>query len=108
MKYSNKEIIRNIKKLFNEDYLIITGVLEDITKNIFTMNKRLSEIDISLNVNEDFILLKFIYDGETYEPLKNEILLEKENIKKLNKLNYQFDYYRILDMNFSYIKIVKD
>lgn len=108
MKDSNKEIIKNIKKIFNDDYLIIIGTLKDITKNIFTMDKKLSEIDISLIVNDGFIVLRFIYDGEIYEALKNEKLLEKENIKKLNQLNHKFDYYRILDMNLSYIKILKD
>ena len=108
MKDSNKEIIKNIKKLFKDDYLIIIGALEDITKNIFSMDKKLSEIDVSLILNDDFVVLRFIYDGKTYEPLKNEKLLEKENIKKLNQLNHKFDYYRILDINLSYIKILKD
>ena len=107
MKDSNKEIIKNIKKLFKDDYLIIIGALEDITKNIFSMDKKLSEIDVSLILNDDFVVLRFIYDGKTYEPLKNEKLLEKENIKKLNQLNHKFDYYRILDINLSYIKILK-
>lgn len=108
IKESNKEIHKNIKKIFYKDYSIITGALEDIAKNIFKKDKKLSEIDISLIVNDGFIVLRFIYDGEIYEPLKNEKLLEKENIKKLNQLNHKFDYYRILDMNLSYIKILKD
>lgn len=108
IKESNKEIHKNIKKIFYKDYSIITGALEDIAKNIFKKDKKLSEIDISLIVNDGFIVLRFIYDGEIYEPLKNEKLLEKENIKKLNQLNHKFDYYRLLDMNLSYIKILKD
>ena len=69
------------------------------------MDKKLSEIDVSLILNDDFVVLRFIYDRKTYEPLKNEILLEKENIKKLKKYNHHFDYYRMLDLNYSYIKI---
>ncbi len=105
---SNEENIKNIKKIFNAEYLIITGALDDITKNIFSMDKKLSKIDVSLILNDDFVVLRFIYDGKTYDPLKNEKLLEKENIKKLKKYNHHFDYYRILDLNYSYIKINKD
>ena len=39
MQESNKEIIRNIKGVFEEDYLIITGALEDIAKNLFIVEK---------------------------------------------------------------------
>ena len=56
MQESNKEIIRNIKGVFEEDYLIITGALEDIAKNLFIVEKTVSEIDISV-IAVSFILL---------------------------------------------------
>ena len=107
MQESNKDIIRHIKELFDDDYLIITGALEDIAKNIFTLEKSVSEIDISVIVNEGFVILRFIYDGYDYNPFENNELLKTEHIKGLNKLNHDFDYYRMFDMNFSYLKVYK-
>lgn len=108
MQESNKEIIRNIKGVFEEDYLIITGALEDIAKNLFIVEKTVSEIDISVIVNEDFVVLRFIYDGDSYDPFKNEKLLGKQHIKDLNELNHSFDFYRMFDMNFAYVKVFKN
>lgn len=107
MQESNKEIIRHIKELFDDDYLIITGALEDIAKNIFTIEKTVSEIDISIIVNDGFIVLRFIYDGDVYDPFKNENLLATQHIKDLDKVNHTFDFYRMFDMNFSYLKVFK-
>ena len=108
MQESNKEIIRNIKGVFEEDYLIITGALEDIAKNLFIVEKTVSEIDISVIVNEDFVVLRFIYDGDSYDPFKNEKLLGKQHIKDLNELNHSFDFYRMFDMTFAYVKVFKN
>lgn len=108
MQESNKKIIRYIKGLFDDDYLIITGALEDIAKNIFTVSKTVSEIDISIIVNDGFVVLRFIYDGDMYEPFKNKKLLGTDHIKDLNNLNHEFNYYSMFDMNFSYVKVFKD
>lgn len=106
MQEQNKEIIQNIKRLFSDDYLIITGVLEDIAKNIFIVEKTVSEIDISIILNDGFMVLRFIYDGEIYNPFENDKLLAKEHITDLDKLNHTFNYYRMFDMNFTYVKIL--
>ena len=108
MQESNKDIIRNIKNLFEDDYLIIAGALEDIAKNLFIIEKTVSEIDISVIVNDGYIVLRFIYDGEKYEPFKNKELLEQQHIIDLNKLEHYFDYYRMFDMNFAYVKLFKN
>ena len=108
MQESNKDIIRNIKNLFEDDYLIIAGALEDIAKNLFIIEKTVSEIDISVIVNDGYIVLRFIYDGEKYEPFKNKELLEQQHIIDLNKLEHYFDYYRMFDMNFAYVKVFKN
>ena len=65
MQESNKQIIQNIKKVFDEDYLIITGALEDIAKNIFVVETTLSKIDISIIIYDNYTVLRFIYDGKT-------------------------------------------
>ena len=70
MRESNKKIMHNIQRVFCEDYLIIARALEDITKNIFIMEDALSEIDISVIVDDDYIMLRFIYDGKLYNPFK--------------------------------------
>lgn len=108
MQESNKNIIINIKDLFEDNYLIITGALEDIAKNLFTVKKTISEIDISIIVNDGFILLRFIYDGKIYEPFKNKELLENPHMKDLNKMEHDFDYYRMFDLNFTYVKILTE
>ena len=108
MQESNKEIIRNIQRVFDDDYMIITGALEDIAKNIFIVEKTVSEIDISIILNESYVILRFIYDGELYDPFKNEKLLNTEHIKALNNLNHTFNYYTMFDMNFSYVKVFKE
>ena len=108
MQESNKKIIENIKHVFADDYLIITGTLEDIAKNIFTLDKSMSEIDISIIINNGFLVLRFIYDGDAYNPFENSELLKTDNIKRLNKFNHDFDYYSMFDMNFSYVKIFND
>ena len=108
MHESNKKIIENIKYVFDKDYLIITGTLEDIAKNIFTVDKTMSEIDISIIINNGFVVLRFIYYGDTYNPFKNRELLETKNIKELNKFNHDFDYHTMFNMNFSYVKIFND
>lgn len=108
MQESNKNIIINIKDLFEDNYLIITGALEDIAKNLFIVKKTISEIDISIIVNDGFILLRFIYDGERYEPFKNKELLENPHMKDLNKMEHDFDYYRMFDLNFTYVKILTE
>lgn len=108
MQESNKKIIENIKYVFDDDYLIIIGALEDIAKNIFTVDKSMSEIDISIIINNGFIVLRFIYDGDTYNPFKNSELLKNDNIKNLNKFHHDFDYHGMFDMNFTYVKIFKD
>ena len=68
----------------------------------------ISEIDISVIVNDGYIILRFIYDGERYEPFKNKELLEQKYIIDLNKLKPYFDYYRMFDLNFAYVKVFKD
>ena len=108
MEDSNKEIIRSIKGLFEDDYLIITGALEDIAKNLFNTTKTIKEIDISVIVYDGYIIFRFIYDGKKYDPFKNKILLKQRKITNLNKMKHYFDYYRMFDMNFSYIKVFKD
>ena len=108
MQESHKKIIENIKYVFDDDYLIITGALEDTVKNIFTVDKSMSEIDISIIINNGFLVLRFIYDGDAYNPFKNSELLKTDNIKSLNKFNHDFDYYNMFDMNFSYVKIFND
>ena len=108
MQDSNKKIIEHIEGLFNDDYLIITGTLEDIAKNIFTSEKSESEIDISVIINNGFVVLRFIYGGYAYNPFENSELLNTDHIKSLNKLDYEFDYYNLFDMNFSYVKVYKD
>ena len=108
MEDSNKEIIRSIKGLFEDDYLIITGALEDISKNLFNTTKTINEIDISVIVYDGYIIFRFIYDGKKYDPFKNKILLKQRKITNLNKMKHYFDYYRMFDMNFSYIKVFKD
>lgn len=108
MQESNKKIIENIKYVFDNDYLIITGTLEDIAKNIFTVDKTMSEIDISIIINNGFVVLRFIYDGDPYNPFENSELLKNYNIKKLNKFNHDFDYHSMFDMNFTYVKIFND
>lgn len=108
MEDSNKEIIRSIKGLFEDDSLIITGALEDIAKNLFNTTKTINEIDISVIVYDGYIIFRFIYDGKKYDPFKNKILLKQRKITNLNKMKHYFDYYRMFDMNFSYIKVFKD
>ena len=108
MMESNKKIIRNIKKVFGDDYLIVTSALEGIAKNIFEAEKTVCEIDISIILNDDFVMLRFIYDGNLYRPFKNDKLIESENFRDLNKFNHEFNFYRMFDMNFSYVKVFDD
>ena len=70
------------------------------------MEKTVSEIDISIIINDGFMVLRFIYDGEIYNPFENDKLLAKEHITDLDKLNHTFNYYRMFDMNFTYVKIL--
>ena len=108
MQESNKKIIQNIQKVFNDDYLIITGALEDIAKNIFIVENTVSEIDISIILDHSHVILRFIYDGNLYDPFKNEKLLNTEHIKDLSNLNHTFNYHSMFDMNFSYVLVFKD
>ena len=108
MRESNKKIMHNIQRVFCEDYLIIAQALEDITKNIFIMEDALSEIDISVIVDDDYIMLRFIYDCKLYNPFKNDELVNTKHIKDLNNLNHTFHYHTMFDMNFSYVKVYKD
>ena len=108
MQESNKMIIKYIRDLFGDDSLIIIGALEDIAKNIFTYEKSVSEIDISIIINDGFVVLRCIYDGYAYDPFETSKLLKTSHIKALNNLNHDFDYYRMFDMNFSYLKVFKD
>ena len=91
----------------DDDYLIITGALEDIAKNIFTVSKTVSEIDISIILDDGFVVLRFIYDGDLYNPFNNEELFERDHIGDLNNLKHEFNYYNMFDMNFSYVKVFK-
>ena len=93
--------------IFHDVYLIITGALEDIVKNLFTVEKSVSEIDVSIIVNNGYLVLRFIYDGHTYNPFENSKLLKTDHIKGLDKFNHNFNYYNMFDMNYSYVKIYK-
>ena len=108
MQEDNKDIIRSIEDVFGGDSAIITGAFENVAKDIFITEKSVSEIDMSLIITEDRMLLRFIYDGEVYNPFNSEKLLKSDNIETLIQSDYysSFDYYSMFDMNFAYIKIV--
>lgn len=108
MRESNKKILFNIQRVFYEDYLIIARALEDITKDIFNMEDALSEIDISVIVDNNYMMLRFIYDRKLYNPFKNEELLNTTHIKELNNLNHTFHYHTMFNMNFSYVRVYND
>ena len=103
MMESNKKIIRNIKKVFGDDYLIVTSALEGIAKNIFEAEKTVCEIDISIILNDDFVVLRFIYDGNLYGPFKNDKLIAWANKNESRGINIIND--KIHEM---YIKVKCD
>ena len=105
MQSSNKKIIKNIESIFDTDYLIITKTLEKIAKNIFNKEKTINKIDISVIINNDGNLIRFIYDGNPVNPIENEKLLDSEYLKFLERFKYSFDYYRIFELNLIYIKL---
>ena len=102
MRESNKKVVENIQRVFGKDYLIIVLAPEDIANSIFVADDALSEIDISVMVDDDYMMLRFIYDGELYDPFENDELLHGEHIRDLNNFNHAFNYHSMFDMNFSY------
>ena len=80
----------------------IALALEDIAKDIFVADDVLSEIDISVMVDDDYMMLRFIYDCELYNPFENDELLNGEHIRDLNNFNHAFNYHSMFDLNFSY------
>ncbi|WP_295722409.1 MATE family efflux transporter [uncultured Methanobrevibacter sp.] len=105
MQKSNKEIIKSIESIFSRDYLIITKSLECIAKNIFNEEKNINKIDISIINNKDQTIIRLIHEGNAYNPFENEKLSQFEYIKNLKTFKYSFDYYRLFELNFSYINI---
>ncbi len=45
------------------------------------------------------------YDGDLYNPIKNEKLIKYDSMKKLLSLNCELDYDEILGFNKIYIKL---
>lgn len=82
----------------------IALALEDIAKDIFVADDVLSEIDISIMVDDDYMILRFIYEGEIYNSFKNGELLNAKHISDLNNFNHSFNYYMMFNMNFSILR----
>lgn len=101
----NKKILANIEKVFKQHTQDISKAIEEICINIFKNNKDVNEIDITIRLINDHILIMLTDDGDLYNPIKNEKLIKSNNMKKLSSLDYELDYDEVLGFNKTYIKI---
>ncbi|WP_296885276.1 MATE family efflux transporter [uncultured Methanobrevibacter sp.] len=101
----NEKILANVEKVFKKDTPYISKAIEEICMNIFENNKDVDEIDITIRLIEDYMMIMITDDGELYNPIQNKKLIKSDNIKRLSCLNYELDYDEILGFNKTYLKI---
>ena len=101
----NKKIFANIEKVFKQHTQDILNAIEEICITIFENNKDVTEIDITIRLIDDHIVIMLTDDGDLYNPIKNEKLIKSNEMKKLSSLRYELDYDEILGFNKTYIKI---
>ena len=100
----NKKILANIEKVFKQHTPDIAKTIDRICINIFENNKDVNEIDITIRLIEDYVLITLTDDGEPYNPI-NEKITKSNIMEKLSSLDYKLDYDEILGFNKTYIKI---
>ena len=101
----NKEILANIEKVFKQHTPDISKAIDEICITIFENNKKVKEIDITIRLIDEYILLMLTDDGDLYNPIKNKKLIKSDSMEKLLSLNCELDYDEILGFNKMYIKI---
>ena len=101
----NKKIIANIEKIFKQHTQDIAKAIEEICISIFENNKDVNEIDITIRLINDYIVIMLTDDGYLYNPINNEKLIKSDSLKKLSSLHYELDYDEILGFNKTYLKI---
>lgn len=101
----NEKILANIEKIFKKDTVYISKAIEEICMNIFENNKDVDEIDITIRLIDNYMMIMLTDDGELYNPTKNKKLIKSDSMKKLSYLNYELDYDEILGFNKTYVKI---
>ena len=65
----------------------------------------MNEIDITIRLINDYIVIMLTDDGYLYNPINNEKLIKSDSLKKLSSLHYELDYDEILGFNKTYLKI---
>ena len=101
----NEKILANVEKVFKKDTPYISKAIEEICMNIFENNKDVDEIDITIRLIEDYMMIMLTDNGELYNPIQNKKVIKSDNIKRLSCLNYELDYDEILGFNKTYLKI---
>ena len=101
----NEKILANVEKVFKKDTPYISKAIEEICMNIFENNKDVDEIDITIRLIDDYMMIMLTDDGELYNPIKNKKLIKSDSMKRLSCLNYELDYDEILGFNKTYLKI---
>lgn len=101
----NEKILANVEKVFKKDTPYISKAIEAICMNIFENNKDVDEIDITMRLIDDYMMIMLTDDGELYNPIKNKELIKSDTMKRLSYLNYELDYDEILGFNKTYVKI---
>ena len=100
----NEKILAKVEKIFKKDTQYISKAIEKICINIFENNKNVDEIDITIRLIDDYIMIMLTDDGELYNPLKNDKLIKSDCMKKLSSLDFELDYDEILGFNKTYVK----
>lgn len=103
----SEEILPTLEKRFSDDSIIILNSINELCNNLFE-NTDIQDIDIAIRqTDNEEVYIAFTSEGASYNPFSNENLMKSENIKRLSKLNCEFDYEEVLRFNRSYL-IFKD
>lgn len=98
------EFLEKIEKIFKENTSLFLKGVDGMSEHIFKHDSSLTQIDVTVRIIRDKLVVLFIDDGDLYNPLNNAEFIESDLFKQLNESGCKLDYTSVLGLNKTYIE----
>ena len=100
----SEEFLEKIEKIFKENTSLFLKGVDGMSEHIFKHDSSLTQIDVTVRIIRDKLVVLFIDDGELYNPLNNTEFLESDLFKHLKESDCKLEYTSVLGLNKTYIE----